>query len=171
MKSLLPLISFLLLVIVLSCGTKKKAEQSVTQTHLESDSTAKPAVFKFQEKRWATVLLDKEGKKDSMSVYSITVLSDSRCPTDVVCVWEGQVKVLIKFKTSKGVEKSAELTLGAHPSNQVQMEDYVWTLTKVSPHPKSNIGFKELSGKYTIEMELLPKALVEESTKTATSKK
>ncbi|MFD2563800.1 hypothetical protein [Aquimarina rubra] len=50
--------------------------------------------------------------KDS-SVKFLKVLEDSRCPTDVNCVWAGQAKVLIGIYENNTLLEEKEIIIGA----------------------------------------------------------
>ncbi len=72
------------------------------------------------------------GETASVRGISITptkVTEDSRCPTDVTCVWSGTVKVTIK-STASGKTQNDTLTLGSPSTIDV------FTVKLVSVHPQ-----------------------------------
>jgi len=66
------------------------------------------------------------------------VLDDSRCPTDVQCVWEGTVRVRATLASGLGVAEQ-EFTL----NTPITTEAEEITLTQVSPSPKAGVDIQE----------------------------
>jgi hypothetical protein len=62
-------------------------------------------------------------------------VSDSRCPQNAVCVWEGTAHVVLAVATS--TTKPALLALDTHPDlpGSGRAFDYVIRLVKVDPFP------------------------------------
>ena len=65
---------------------------------------------------------------DGPKVTPIRVLEDSRCPTNVMCVWAGQVRLLVKVE---GGNWSKELEIST--IKPVQVADGTLTLRQVEP--------------------------------------
>ena len=89
--------------------------------------------------------------------YSITfleVLEDSRCPTDVTCIWEGRVKVKVKVAVNGKESNTEELIFGAVKSGEDKnhmfftSEEIKLEGMKVTPYPKTDAEKKE--EKYTL---------------------
>ena len=75
-------------------------------------------------------------------VKFIELVEDSRCPTDVRCVWAGSAKVKLRF--SKGSdEETVELNTGVKPQS-VEFGGYNFTLTGLLPRPRSNVRISRL---------------------------
>ena len=72
-----------------------------------------------------------------LEVELLAVEQDSRCPTGVVCVWEGQAVVLVGVAKVGGVGEKARLTLRAgHPElASAEVLGYRVTITDLQPHP------------------------------------
>jgi len=66
-------------------------------------------------------------------VLKITGINDSRCPSDVVCVWQGEARVYFEFDNNG--KNALLLTTLLHPKDTVG--DYIFTLLDVSPYPVS----------------------------------
>ncbi len=76
----------------------------------------------------------------------ISVTEDSRCPSDVQCVWAGQVSVLIAAIRASNGDVVGNFTLtalasggpGLNMSSAVNVEGYVVKLAAVEPYPVSS---------------------------------
>ncbi|MBT8262187.1 MAG: hypothetical protein KJO05_05150 [Bacteroidia bacterium] len=70
------------------------------------------------------------------------VLEDSRCPTDVQCVWAGRARVLILVSEPDKPEVSKEVIFGQVMQNEVKdmllllKEEYVIKAINIAPYPK-----------------------------------
>lgn len=67
--------------------------------------------------------------------------NESRCPTDVTCVWAGfvEVELLINVKGKESILKlSTEPNVSGHPV-QAKVGDYSIKLIDVLPYPATNI--------------------------------
>ena len=77
------------------------------------------------------------------TVKFASVVNDSRCPTDVTCVWAGNAEVLIEAKASGS---SAVLKLntngGANFPKEGRHGKYSVRLVGLSPHPRKDGGIK-----------------------------
>ena len=69
--------------------------------------------------------------QESMIVQLVNVVEDSRCPTDVTCVWAGEVKVLLEG--SKEVMAPTYLRVG----DSARIGAHEVTLVRVEPQPVS----------------------------------
>jgi hypothetical protein len=72
----------------------------------------------------------------------VNVTEDSRCPSDVQCIWAGQVSILVEYSRSSTGEElgSFELTLGSSSTNaSAAIEGYVMKLARVDPYPVSTM--------------------------------
>ncbi|MEW6652714.1 MAG: hypothetical protein AB1394_04500 [Bacteroidota bacterium] len=89
------------------------------------------------------VLLNNE-----MLVTFTGIVQDSRCPIDVICVWQGDAE--IKLKLSKGsFNKEVILHTGLIP-NSVLFDGYEITLSRLLPARKSNETIKP--SQYSIQL-------------------
>jgi hypothetical protein len=72
----------------------------------------------------------------------VNVTEDSRCPSDVQCIWAGQVSILVEYSRSSTGEElgSFELTLGSSSTDaSAAIEGYVVKLARVDPYPVSTM--------------------------------
>lgn len=64
------------------------------------------------------------------------VVSDSRCPTDVVCIWQGEVVAGFGIQTEDSDPRDFEITFDGSPSTET-IEGYAITVTDVQPSRQS----------------------------------
>ncbi|MDX8341619.1 hypothetical protein SLH46_20640 [Draconibacterium sp. IB214405] len=64
-------------------------------------------------------------------VFEIADISDSRCPTGVVCIWEGEARVEIVLSSPE----IDTLELSTHDQITATSGDYTFELIDVSPYP------------------------------------
>lgn len=72
-------------------------------------------------------------------VKFVGVPQDSRCPSDVNCVWAGNAEVVLSLSYSKC---TTNLTLNTHDGPQTKQEgrvgDFLVKLVKLDPYPRSD---------------------------------
>jgi hypothetical protein len=73
----------------------------------------------------------------STKLTFLEVSEDSRCPTNVQCVWAGQVKVLIEVTLGTEIQQYTLVTVPAFEGDlsSIEFGDYTVTLTQVDPYP------------------------------------
>lgn len=70
------------------------------------------------------------------------VSDDSRCPTDVTCVWAGDATVRLGVRLGRAMEQDREVHTTLDPKNIVFAE-YRITLEALSPEPHSGTTISE----------------------------
>lgn len=75
---------------------------------------------------------------DNYLNFSITEINDSRCPSDVQCIWEGKVDVKIKVLNPT----SGTITLSTYHHLIDTIGNYSFEIKDVSPYPVSNKTIK-----------------------------
>jgi len=75
---------------------------------------------------------------DNSLNFSVTEINDSRCPSDVVCVWEGKADVTIDVTSP--VKGSVMLSTYNHLKDT--LGNYSFELIDVSPYPISTKTIK-----------------------------
>jgi len=66
------------------------------------------------------------------------VSEDSRCPTDVTCIWEGDAVVVLRVKVeAEEATREVHTQGGESRSRQAPAGDYVVTLVRLEPAPRS----------------------------------
>jgi hypothetical protein len=77
------------------------------------------------------------------------VVSDSRCPTGVVCAWEGEVTVRLILTDAGG---STPFNLSDHARSR-DLNGYTFTLVDVQPHPTAGATIPESAYRVTVEVQ------------------
>jgi hypothetical protein len=72
-------------------------------------------------------------KGTDLQVTFVGVVEDSRCPTDVSCVWAGEVKIKLSMRLGSQPAVEREALEG----RTTLMEPYRLTVTRVLPEPVS----------------------------------
>lgn len=91
---------------------------------------------------------------NNIDVKFLNVTDDSRCPSDVTCIWQGKSTITINVVKSSQNVGNFSLTSGLGDKNAtVQILDgYFLHLTKIEPYPKS--GTKISLSDYVATFEL-----------------
>jgi len=79
------------------------------------------------------------------------VVEDSRCPSDVVCVWEGNAKVDVGIGAGTGPTFALLLNTALEPQT-VEWNGVLVTLLDVSPYPVSTETIR--AGDYSVKVRL-----------------
>ena len=66
------------------------------------------------------------------------VVEDSRCPADVVCVWQGQATIIISARVDGGDAQNLMLTVGDDQYPSASFGQYSVKLLELSPYPVSS---------------------------------
>ncbi len=84
--------------------------------------------------------------------FQITEINDSRCPSDVICVWQGEAVVKIEVKSPL----VGTLELNTHDNLTDTIGSYSFELVDVSPYPVSTKTIELDEYKVTLLIEKLP---------------
>lgn len=91
-------------------------------------------------------------KEGNLRIKFASVENESRCPTNVTCVWAGNATVLLEIGTRNGRGKSLKLnTSGSEKlSDEGKYRDYKVKLVGLSPYPQDgrNIAARD----YTVTL-------------------
>jgi hypothetical protein len=90
-----------------------------------------------------------------LRVGFIGVAEDSRCPIDVVCVWEGNAAVELGLTAGSGPTHQIVLNTGIDP-DAVDFMGVRVTLVGVSPYPREGQGIPPEDYVVTLRVEPLP---------------
>lgn len=86
---------------------------------------------------------------DKSLIFSITEINDSRCPSDVICVWEGKADV--KIEVTNPVRGSILLSTYKHQIDTIG--NYSFELKNISPYPISTKAIK--LKEYSVTLKIL----------------
>jgi hypothetical protein len=113
--------------------------------------------FTINREEW--VSLSGEGEP---LVLKLDEVIDSRCPSDVTCVWAGNVTVNLKGSNQSEKEKMLSMCIGdcrpdpfrsKHEINAtIGNVKYKLTLLDVLPYPKSSVKEEKKSAKMIVEI-------------------
>lgn len=67
------------------------------------------------------------------------VIQDSRCPSDVVCIWQGQATISISVQVGNADPQEFMLTIGADESPAVTFWQHSVELLGLQPYPQSSV--------------------------------
>jgi hypothetical protein len=84
--------------------------------------------------------------------FQITEINDSRCPSDVICVWQGEAVVKIEVKSPL----TGTLELNTHNNLTDTIGSYSFELVDVSPYPVSTKTIELDEYQVTLLIEKLP---------------
>ena len=84
-----------------------------------------------------TLKVGKEARARSSKVRIkfISVVEDSRCPTDVNCIWAGNAKIKVLVSTSR-TSREFEINTNLGPQGD-QLDGWAINLVSLTPHPTS----------------------------------
>jgi hypothetical protein len=123
-----------MLLIVFSLGCID-SDKSPVSSNNDDDSSLPILGNQFNLKVDQTITV----KPDNIIVKFLSVTEDSRCPSDVVCVWAGQVSILINV--TKNGENLGDITLTLGVSNPdlavKNVSGYNVKVVAVNPYPIS----------------------------------
>lgn len=91
-----------------------------------------PKNFDFEQEenfRWGNEYFS----NDNSIKLTITEINDSRCPSDVVCIWQGEA--IVKLKVEADITNIIELSTFDNQTDTVG--SYSISLINVSPYPVS----------------------------------
>jgi len=86
----------------------------------------------------------------------IANLTDSRCPSDVTCIWQGQAKVLFVINKNSQNLGNFSLILNDKNSEARSFDHYSIQIIKVDPYPISTKKIQLSDYDVTLKLSLLP---------------
>jgi hypothetical protein len=94
---------------------------------------------------------EKKTVRGNLTLRFASLVEDSRCPTDVNCVWAGSAKIRVKIRKGRGVWKTFELNTGQEPQ-AVKFEGFEIKLVDLDPRPATNVRINRNA--YTARFEI-----------------
>lgn len=74
----------------------------------------------------------------NLTIKFVSLVEDSRCPTDTKCIQAGNARIQIEVKKAGGASKTFELNTNTKPQ-AVSFAGYTIKLTDLNPKPATNI--------------------------------
>lgn len=122
-------------LVLAACSSGVAPEQaatppaSQTQTHTQTQTASADTV---SIRLGQTVRLD----GGRLELTFDARVSDSRCPVDVVCVWQGDAVMQLAVRVAGGERRSVELHSGREPTSAT-VDRYTISYVGLVPHPGS----------------------------------
>ncbi|MBN2805103.1 MAG: hypothetical protein JXR22_00450 [Prolixibacteraceae bacterium] len=93
---------------------------------------------------------------NSLSLCVDSVYNDSRCPMDVICVWQGNAAVAISF-TLNGSVHQLTLNTGNTPSfpSDTTLQQFKISLNELAPYPISSSTIEQEDYRVSLKVEEL----------------
>jgi len=76
--------------------------------------------------------------KDKLTIKFVSLVEDSRCPTDTNCIWAGNAKIKIQVGKGRTGAKTFQINTNLEPQT-VSFAGYEIKLVSLTPEPASNI--------------------------------
>lgn len=116
----------------------------------EQDSIAVQSIVKVE-------LATRTAIDSSLEIEFVKVLSDSRCPKDVQCIWAGEAKILVKVYRNGVFESEDQLTIHPRVLEVAVLEKLSSKLTRIKAlqlFPYPDTAASALKNEYYIEFSI-----------------
>lgn len=136
-----------------SCQSRKKAvilPPSTTQNDTLKSQTLTLEIAKSGTLKFST----EENKEDVVFLEFAKVVGDSRCPSDVNCVWAGNVQIAVNLAVNETKNDWRILSIGAKALSKLEFEGYTFELVEVNPYPKTQLEKNALP--YSAKIKVYP---------------
>lgn len=125
--------------VVLRLKGREKAENEVVMKKfilLAVTLAATVAICSAQSSQKLQLRAGQQKAAGNLTVKFVAVTEDSRCPSNVVCVWSGVAKVKVQLRRNG---KTAEFELNTNQLDKPAVLDgYSVKLVSVAPYPKTS---------------------------------
>lgn len=129
---------FLILILTLFSGIFMQVNAQTSKTYT--------AVLKVGKQKTVT--------PDKIKIQFLSLVEDSRCPTDAQCVWAGNAKIKVKISNRRDSQIVEMNTTTGGPLG-ASFDGYAINLTSLTPKPKSNIRISKNGYTATFEIRRL----------------
>lgn len=89
---------------------------------------------------------------ESLTVAFDSVTSDSRCPTNVHCVWEGDAVVVVTLTHPARERASVDLHTSGRFARSVRYGDFEVALVKLAPEPREGSPISPAAYRATLQV-------------------
>ena len=94
-----------------------------------------------------------------VSVVFKEVISDSRCPKQVTCIWEGEAKVLLEiYENGKFLENRIVSSNAANSVQQFTAAGMIYNISGIQLLPYPEVHSKKIKPEYTLRLSLSEKS-------------
>lgn len=119
------------------------------------------AVPAINAQGWQTRVSIAKGQEKAIQhsgtkIKLLGVIEDSRCPTDVNCVWAGNAKIKIEIRSGRGRSREFELNSAVAPT-VITYAGNDFKLVKLTPALRSNVRIDPNKYVATIEVKKSPR--------------
>lgn len=102
--------------------------------------------------RTVTLRVGEESLADGVRIALLGITEDSRCPSDVQCIWAGRVVVKVNLTTDTDSEKDVLLTQGGEAH---AIDSFTVKLVSVTPESKAGVEIADGDYKLTFRVDQL----------------
>ena len=96
---------------------------------------------------------------DEVSIFFKEVISDSRCPKQVTCIWAGEAKVLLEiYENGKFLENRIISSAGENSIQQFSAAGILYNITGFQLLPYPEVHSKKIKPEYTLRLSLSEKS-------------
>lgn len=89
----------------------------------------------------------------NISLNFKNVVSDSRCPKDVTCIWAGEAVVSIEvYENGKCIEEKLITVNSSHISLEFPGGDFLYKITGISLSPLPTVKGKNIPAEYRLNL-------------------
>lgn len=89
---------------------------------------------------------------ERLFIELLRVENDSRCPTAVQCVWEGDATAVTSVWVESGEPTTVELHLNERFSRSAVVGAYVIELLRIDPHPEEGVRIEPAEYRATVRV-------------------
>ncbi|MEP6261403.1 MAG: hypothetical protein ABJ092_07480 [Gillisia sp.] len=94
-----------------------------------------------------------------VSVVFKEVISDSRCPKQVTCIWDGEAKVLLGiYENGKFLENRIVSSTAANSVQQFTAAGMIYNISGIQLLPYPEVHSKKIKPEYTLRLSLSEKS-------------
>ena len=116
-------------------------------------AAAAAALGQMHQPQQITLGYGKTAKVGDTAVTFARVVSDSRCPVNVNCIWEGNAQIEVAVECAGRTETVELNTTG--PKQSAEAEGYSIKLIELKPVPRASEKTKPAEYKATLELKRL----------------
>ena len=96
---------------------------------------------------------------DEVSIVFKEVISDSRCPKQVTCIWAGEAKVLLEiYENGKFLENRIISSAGENSIQQFSAAGILYNISGFQLLPYPEVHSKKIKPEYTLRLSLSEKS-------------